>query len=29
MVSHAGHEGQLKDYGYPEEFIYEWTVERL
>ncbi|CDW73445.1 glycerophosphoryl diester phosphodiesterase [Stylonychia lemnae] len=29
VVCHGGDDGNLKDYGLPEEFIYEWTYERL
>ena len=29
MVSHGGDDGNLKDYGHPEDFIYDWTYEQL
>ncbi len=29
IVAHGGDDGNLKDYGLPEEFIYEWDYERL
>lgn len=29
IVSHGGIDGNLKDYGYPEEFLYDWTFEQL
>jgi len=25
MVIHGGDDGDLKDYGYPEDYVYEWT----
>jgi len=27
VVVHGGHDGNLKDYGYPEEYVYDWTFE--
>jgi glycerophosphoryl diester phosphodiesterase len=27
VVSHGGDDGNLKDYGHPEEYIYDWTYE--
>jgi hypothetical protein len=29
VVAHGGDDGNLKDYGFPEEFIYDWTYEKL
>eukprot|EP00347_Sterkiella_histriomuscorum_P003717 403363216 len=29
VVCHGGDDGNLKDYGLPEEFIYEWDFDRL
>ena len=27
VVSHSGNDGELKDYGHPNDFVYEWTFE--
>jgi glycerophosphoryl diester phosphodiesterase len=29
VVSHGGDDGNLKDYGYPLEYIYDWTFDAL
>jgi glycerophosphoryl diester phosphodiesterase len=29
MVIHGGEDGQLKDYGYPDDFVFEWTKAKL
>lgn len=29
VVAHCATDGVLTDYGYPAEFIYDWTVEQL
>ena len=29
VVAHGGDDGNLKDYGFPEEFIYDWTFDKL
>ena len=29
VVAHGGDDGNLKDYGFPEEFIYDWTYDKL
>jgi len=28
-VVHGGEDGELKDYGYPEDYIFKWTREKL
>ena len=29
VVAHGGDDGNLKDYGHSEEYIYDWTYEQL
>jgi hypothetical protein len=29
MVMHGGDNGELKDYGYPNDLVFEWDKERL
>jgi hypothetical protein len=29
MVMHGGEDGELKDYGYPKDLVFEWTTEKL
>ena len=29
MVLHGGEDGELKDYGYPKDLVFEWTTEQL
>ena len=29
VVAHGGDDGNLKDYGHPLEYIYDWTYEAL
>ena len=29
MVMHGGDNGELKDYGYPNDFVFEWDTKRL
>jgi len=29
MVMHGGEDGDLKDYGYPKDLVFEWSTERL
>ncbi|TNV76407.1 hypothetical protein FGO68_gene13413 [Halteria grandinella] len=29
VVAHGGDDGNLKDYGRPEDYIYDWTLEQL
>jgi len=29
MVTHGGNDGELKDYGYPNDYVFDWTMERL
>jgi len=28
-VVHGGEDGELKDYGYPEDYVFRWTKEKL
>lgn len=28
-MAHGGDDGNLKDYGHPEDYIYDWTYEQL
>ena len=29
MVMHGGEDGDLKDYGYPKDLVFDWTTEKL
>ena len=29
MIVHGGDDGQLSLYGFPDDYVYEWTFEEL
>ena len=29
MITHGGDDGQLNKYGFPDDYVFEWTKEEL